>query len=84
MVEWDPDYVPGVKLGLHSLQIVLSFAAWCLEIAVFVGKDAKIVGNNAWTFSVVRIRGLDADARLPLADPARSASCPSRPGSTSS
>ncbi|PNY25484.1 Uncharacterized protein TCAP_04574 [Tolypocladium capitatum] len=50
-LEWDPDKVPGVKLGLHSSQIVLSFVAWCLEIAVFVGKDAKVVGNNAWTFS---------------------------------
>lgn len=52
-MEWDPDYVPGVKLGLHSFQIILSFTVWCLEIATFVAKDAKIVGNNAWTFSVV-------------------------------
>ncbi|ODA79860.1 hypothetical protein RJ55_05457 [Drechmeria coniospora] len=52
MVEWDPAYVPGLKLGLHASQIVLAFTAWCLEIAVFVAKDAKIVGNNAWTFSV--------------------------------
>ncbi|OAQ77223.1 chaperone-binding protein [Purpureocillium lilacinum] len=51
-MEWDPDYVPGVKLGLHSFQIILSFTVWCLEIATFVAKDAKIVGNNAWTFSV--------------------------------
>ncbi|KND93565.1 hypothetical protein TOPH_01517 [Tolypocladium ophioglossoides CBS 100239] len=51
-LEWDPSYVPGVKLGLHSFQIIFSFVAWCLEIAVFVAKDAKIVGNNAWTFSV--------------------------------
>lgn len=53
-MEWDPDFVPGVKLGLHSAQILLSFTAWCLEIAVFVARDARIVGNNAWTFSVVR------------------------------
>ncbi|PHH83300.1 hypothetical protein CDD82_2270 [Ophiocordyceps australis] len=51
-LEWDPAYVPSLKLGLHCAQIVLSFTVWCLEIAVFVAKDAKIVGNNAWTFSV--------------------------------
>lgn len=52
--EWDPVYVPQVKLGLHSAQILLGFTVWCLEIAVFVGRDAKVV-NNAWTFAVVRV-----------------------------
>lgn len=52
-LEWDPDYVPGVKLGLHTAQIVLSFVLWCLEIAVFRADDAEIVGQNGWTFGVV-------------------------------
>jgi hypothetical protein len=52
-LEWDPNYVPPVKLGLHIAQIVLSFVLWCIEIAVFRGEDAKIVGNNGWTFGVV-------------------------------
>lgn len=52
--EWDPGYVPPVKLGLHIAQILFAFVVFCLEIAVFNGKDAKIVGNNGWTFGVVR------------------------------
>ncbi|KAL6849325.1 hypothetical protein ACO1O0_008864 [Amphichorda felina] len=50
--EWDPNYVPPVKLGLHCAQILLSFVLWCLELAVFNGKDSKIVGTNGWTFGV--------------------------------
>lgn len=53
--EWDPNYVPPVKLGLHCAQVLLSFVAWCLELAVFAGEDAKITGRNGWTFGVVRI-----------------------------
>jgi hypothetical protein len=51
--EWDPHYVPNVKLGLHCAQIVFSFVLWCLAIAVFRGEDAQIVGLNGWTFGVV-------------------------------
>ncbi|KEY73307.1 hypothetical protein S7711_01426 [Stachybotrys chartarum IBT 7711] len=50
--EWNPDLVPKVKLGVHALQIVLSFVVWCMEIAVFRAEDARIVGNNGWTFGV--------------------------------
>lgn len=53
-LEWDPNYVPPVKLGLHIAQIVFGFVVFCLEIAVFKGKDADITGNNGWTFGVVR------------------------------
>lgn len=52
-MEWDPNYVPPVKMGLHAAQLVLTFVLWCLELAVFNGKDAKIVGKNGWTFGVV-------------------------------
>ncbi|KAM4056348.1 membrane-associating domain-containing protein [Hirsutella rhossiliensis] len=51
-LEWAPEYVPHVKLGLHTAQIFFGFTIWCLEIAVFVGRDAKVVVNNAWTFAV--------------------------------
>ena len=51
--EWDQNYVPPVKLGLHCAQIVLSFVLWCLAIAVFAGEDSKVVGTNGWTFGVV-------------------------------
>ncbi|CAH0017248.1 unnamed protein product [Clonostachys rhizophaga] len=50
--EWEPSYVPPVKLGLHVAQLVISFVIWCLEIAVFRGEDAQIVGLNGWTFGV--------------------------------
>lgn len=53
-LQLDPDLVPKLKLGLHCAQIVLALAGWCMSIAVFFGKDAKIVGNNGWTFGVVR------------------------------
>lgn len=51
--EWDPDYVPGVKLGLHSFQIIFAIIAWILEIVVFRNDKAKITGRNGWTFAVV-------------------------------
>ncbi|PFH56292.1 hypothetical protein XA68_16763 [Ophiocordyceps unilateralis] len=51
-LEWDPDHVPRAKLVLHTLQILFVFTIWCLEIAVFAGKDAKIVVNNAFTFTM--------------------------------
>lgn len=57
-LEWDPNYVPSVKLGLHIAQIVASFVLWCIAIAVFRGKDAEIVGNNGWTFGVVSCNSL--------------------------
>lgn len=52
-LDFDPEYVPGVKLGLHIFQFILSFVIWGLEIAVFRADNAKIVGNNGWTFGVV-------------------------------
>ncbi|KAL0943965.1 chaperone-binding protein [Colletotrichum truncatum] len=51
-LDFNPENVPRVKLGLHIVQFVLSFVIWALEIAVFRAKDAKIVGNNGWTFGV--------------------------------
>ncbi|KAK2595174.1 hypothetical protein QQS21_007134 [Conoideocrella luteorostrata] len=51
-LEIDPDLVPKIKLGLHCAQILLALVGWCLSIAVFTGKDAKVVGNNGWTFGV--------------------------------
>ncbi|KAJ3478307.1 hypothetical protein NLG97_g8613 [Lecanicillium saksenae] len=51
MIEFDPDRVPFIKLGLHIVQIVLAFVLWVLEIAVFTGKGSKVVGNNGWTFA---------------------------------
>ncbi|KAF5131006.1 uncharacterized protein G6M90_00g062450 [Metarhizium brunneum] len=51
-LEFDPDLVPRVKLGLHCAQILLALVGWCMGIAVFTGKDAKVVGNNGWTFGV--------------------------------
>ncbi|KAL2266484.1 hypothetical protein VTJ83DRAFT_5836 [Remersonia thermophila] len=50
--ELDADSIPTIKLVLHSLQILCAFIGWCLEIAVFRNKEAKIVGNNGWTFAV--------------------------------
>ncbi|KAF9881209.1 chaperone-binding protein [Colletotrichum karsti] len=51
-MDFDPEHVPGVKLGLHIFQFILSFVIWALEIAVFRADNAKIVGNNGWTFGV--------------------------------
>ncbi|KAM3474458.1 hypothetical protein MY5147_004233 [Beauveria neobassiana] len=51
MIEFDPDRVPPIKLGLHIAQIVLAFVLWVLEIVVFTGKGSKVVGNNGWTFA---------------------------------
>ena len=52
-MEIDPDRVPLFKLILHLVQISVAFVVWVLEITVFTGKDAKVVGNNGWTFGVV-------------------------------
>ncbi|KAK6219799.1 hypothetical protein QIS74_05301 [Colletotrichum tabaci] len=51
-LDFNPELVPRVKLGLHVTQFVLSFVIWALEIAVFRADNAKIVGNNGWTFGV--------------------------------
>ncbi|KAL2136914.1 hypothetical protein VTI74DRAFT_75 [Chaetomium olivicolor] len=51
-LELDPERIPTFKLVFHSLQIVFGFVVWCLEIAVFRADQAKIVGNNGWTFAV--------------------------------
>lgn len=53
LFEWDPQIIPGLKLGLHCFQIIFSFVLWCLEIAVFRADGAQIVGKNGWTFAVV-------------------------------
>lgn len=52
-LELDPERIPLFKLIFHSLQILFAFVLWALEIAVFRDKEAKIVGNNGWTFGVV-------------------------------
>ncbi|KAL1879068.1 hypothetical protein VTK73DRAFT_7394 [Phialemonium thermophilum] len=51
-LEWNPDLVPPLKLGLHIAQIIFAFVVFCLEISVFRAKDASIVGRNGWTFGV--------------------------------
>lgn len=81
-MEWDPNYVPKVKLGLHIAQAVLSFVLWCIEIAVFRSKNAEITGNNGWTFAVVR--SLPPHLHVTANTTPRSASSPYQPGSTSS
>ncbi len=92
MIELDPDRVPLFKLILHSLQIVIGFVFWVLEIAVFTGKDAKVVGNNGWAFGVVSNAALIQSSFClssfsPYTDPlplVNSASSPFPHGSTSS
>lgn len=54
-IEFDPEKIPAFKLGFHIAQIIFAFVLWCLEIAVFRNDGARIVGNNGWTFAVVRI-----------------------------
>lgn len=51
--EWDPENVPGLKLGLHIAQIVFAFIAFALEISVYKDPFSLIVGNNGWAFAVV-------------------------------
>jgi len=51
-IELNPEQVPLYKLILHSIQIVLVFVIWCLEIAVFRGEDSTINGNNGWVFGL--------------------------------
>lgn len=53
-LEWNPDLVPPVKLGLHIAQMLFAFVIFCLGIAVFTAEDAAVVGQNGWTFGVVR------------------------------
>ncbi|KAI0123047.1 hypothetical protein BJ170DRAFT_123234 [Xylariales sp. AK1849] len=50
--EWDPDYVPGVKLGLHSMQIVFGFVIFILEIILFRADNAVLNGNDGWPFGL--------------------------------
>jgi hypothetical protein len=52
---FDAERVPSVKLAVHTLQIVLAFVAWCMEIAVFVNDEATITGQIGWTFAVVSV-----------------------------
>lgn len=51
--EWDPENIPGLKLGLHIAQIIFAFVCFALEISVFKDDKALIVGNNGWAFGVV-------------------------------
>lgn len=53
MVEWEADYTPGVKLGLHSMQILFGFVIFILEIILFRSNNATINGNNGWPFGLV-------------------------------
>jgi hypothetical protein len=48
----DPDIIPGLKLGLHSFQIILSFVAWCLIIVVLNNDQATVNGQIGWAFGV--------------------------------
>lgn len=52
-LEWGPDQVPPVKLGLHIAQVLFTFVIFCLEISVFTSKGSAIIGKNGWTFGVV-------------------------------
>lgn len=52
--ELAPDLVPKVKLGLHILHTIVAFVIFVLEIVLFTKPDAKITGNNGWTFAMVR------------------------------
>ncbi|KAH6652232.1 hypothetical protein BKA67DRAFT_351176 [Truncatella angustata] len=52
MVEWDADYLPNAKLGLHSMQIVFGFVIFILEIILFRSENAVINANNGWTFGL--------------------------------
>lgn len=53
-LEWDADYVPGVKLGLHCMQVLFGFVIFILEIILFKDDKAIINGNNGWPFGLVR------------------------------
>ncbi|KAG5981641.1 hypothetical protein E4U55_002726 [Claviceps digitariae] len=64
-LDFDPDLVPKAKLGLHCAQILLAFIAWCMEIAVFVGENAKVVRNNGWTFAVSSSQNLQFFLTIP-------------------
>jgi hypothetical protein len=52
-LEWDAEMIPGIKLGLHILQILFGFTCFCLEIVVFRAKDSRVNGQNGWAFAVV-------------------------------
>jgi hypothetical protein len=49
----DPDMIPNLKLGLHSVQIILSFVAWIIEIIVLNDSISKVNGQIGWAFAVV-------------------------------
>ena len=54
--ELAPDLVTKVKLGLHILHTIVAFVIFVLEIVLFTKPDAKITGNNGWTFAVGKLR----------------------------
>lgn len=51
-MEFDYSRIPLYKLVLHVLQILFSFTAWCLGIAVFRAEGSVVNGQNGWTFGV--------------------------------
>ena len=57
--ELAPDLVPKVKLGLHILHTIVAFVIFVLEIVLFRKPEAKITGNNGWTFAMVRDTNYD-------------------------
>lgn len=63
-MEWDADYVPNVKLGLHSFQLIFGFVIFILEIILFRTDDASINGNNGWPFGLVSSRFPQAKSRI--------------------
>jgi hypothetical protein len=51
-LEWDPDYLPNVKLGLHVAQAAFAFVVFVLEIVLFRADKSVINGNNGWPFGL--------------------------------
>ncbi|KAI0600483.1 hypothetical protein F4775DRAFT_546128 [Biscogniauxia sp. FL1348] len=51
-LDFDPDKVPNVKLGLHIAQAVLGLVIFILEIVLFTAQDSVINGNNGWPFGL--------------------------------
>ncbi|KAI0004008.1 hypothetical protein F4779DRAFT_621548 [Xylariaceae sp. FL0662B] len=51
-LDFDPEKVPNVKLGIHIAQFVLGIVVFVLEIVLFRADDAVINGNNGWTFGL--------------------------------
>ncbi|KAH8663994.1 hypothetical protein BX600DRAFT_381072 [Xylariales sp. PMI_506] len=50
--DWDPDYVPNTKLGMHIMQVILGFVIFILEIILFRADNSVVNGNNGWPFGL--------------------------------